>query len=375
MKIVLAFDSYKGSLSAPAACDAAAAGITRVPITPLDIRHCPLSDGGEGFADALCRAGRGTRRLVQVTGPLFAPTQAELVFLDDGRTAIIESAQACGLGLLPPAGSSPLHTTTYGVGELLRAAIAQGATRLIIGLGGSATNDAGLGMLAALGWQFLDAEGRTLPGTGVSLAQIARIVPGPALSPDVSIIAACDVENPLYGPQGAAHVFAPQKGATPEDVAMLDHGLVRFAMLSAETLGRDLAHHPGAGAAGGLGFALLAYLGATFQPGASLAIELSQLPVLLAQADLCLTGEGRTDGQTLFGKLPAAVIDCCVQAGVPVVCLSGALGDGWHDLYARGATAVLSISQRPQPLSEAIAHAERDLTDAAEAVVRLRALT
>ncbi len=367
MKIVLAFDSFKGALSAAEACGAAARGLARV--AGMAVVACPLSDGGEGFAAAMRLAGGGTARAVAVTGPLFEGVEAELVLLDGGATAVVESAQACGLGLVPAGQRSPLHTTSYGVGELLRAAEAAGARRVVVGLGGSGTNDGGMGMLAALGWRFLDADDAELPPVGRSLGQVARIVPGAV--PQIEIIAACDVTNPLFGPTGAASTFAPQKGASESDVEILDAGLRHFAAMSARALGRDLSAEPGAGAAGGLGFALLAYLGATFQPGAALAIELSRLDAHLAGAACCLTGEGRTDEQTAYGKLPVAVAARCAAAGVPCVALSGALMDDWHRLYGHGFTALLSISQHPQELFEAIDETAGNLADAAEAVGRL----
>lgn len=367
MKIILAFDSYKGSLSAAEACAAAAEGVAR--LAGVEAVACPLSDGGEGFATAM-RAVGGEARALEVTGPLFTPVRAEIVYLDGGKTAVIESAQACGLGLTPPDQRSPLRTTTRGLGEMLAAAVAAGATTLVVGLGGSATNDGGMGMLAGLGWQFLDADSAPLPPVGASLGRVARILPGRRLE-EVSIIAACDVINPLYGPQGAAYTFAPQKGASPEEVAALDAGLKHYAVVCAAFLGEDVSGRPGAGAAGGLGFALLAFLGATFKPGAALAIELTGLEGHLRDADLCLTGEGQTDFQTAFGKLPAAVAARCRAVGVPCVCLSGALGEGWRALYDHGFTALFSICRRPQGLDAALAEAREALADAAEAVVRL----
>ncbi len=365
MKIILAFDAYKGSLSAPAACAAAGAGVARVGAESVAL---PLSDGGEGFTDALVTAGGGRRQEVTVTGPHFQPVPAEIGWLDDGATAVIESAQACGLGLLPPKARHPARTTTLGVGELLRAAVDGGARKLVVGLGGTGTNDGGLGLLQALGWGFFDAQEGALPPVGASLGQVARIERGDPFP--VPVVAACDVRNPLFGPTGAAYVFAPQKGASPEEVAVLDAGLRHFAAVCAETLGADFADQSGAGAAGGLGFALLAFLGATFQPGAALAIDLAHLDDHLRGADLCLTGEGCTDAQTAFGKLPAAVAARCAAAGVPCVCLSGALGDGWRTLYDHGMTALFSITPRPETLDAALANAAEALADTAEAVVR-----
>ncbi|MHB9134323.1 MAG: glycerate kinase family protein [Armatimonadota bacterium] len=369
MKIILAFDSYKGSLSAPEACAAAGEGLGRLSPAP-EIVQCPLSDGGEGFAEAMRLAGGGDVRTVEVTGPLFEKRQAAIVLLDGGKTAVVESAMACGLELVPPGQRSPLRTTSYGLGEMLLAAAEMGAERIVVGLGGSATNDGGMGMLNALGWRFLDADGHLLPPIGSSLDYVWEIEPGQTL-PGVQIIAACDVDNPLAGPHGAAYTYAPQKGATPEDVAVLDRGLARYARVSKSVLGEDFSSHPGAGAAGGLGFALLAFLHAQFRPGASLAIELSRLEEHLTGATLCFTGEGRTDAQTAHGKLPAAVAACCARAGVPCVCLSGSLGEGWRALYDQGMTAVFSITQRPTDLTTAIAEAGGALADCAEAIGRI----
>ena len=369
MKIILAFDSFKGSLSAPRACAAAGEGLARL-APPPEVLACPLSDGGEGFAEALRLAAGGELLPVVVTGPLGEQVTAEIALLDGGRTAVIEAAQACGLQLVPPALRNPLHTTTFGVGEMLAAAIAAGAQRLVVGLGGSATNDGGLGLLAALGWQFLDARGQGLPPVGASLALVQQIMPGRSCETS-EVIVACDVTNPLYGPHGAAATFAPQKGAAPEEVAALDAGMQHFAARCAAFLGSDFAATPGAGAAGGLGFALLAFLHAHYRSGAELAISLSRLDVSLRDANLCITGEGQTDAQTAYGKLPAVVAARCRQAGVPCVCLSGALGEGWRALYQHGFTALFSISSRPQPLPAALAAAPTALADTAEAVARV----
>jgi len=368
MKVVLAFDSYKGALSATAACAAAAVGLLRLS-PPPEIVSCPLSDGGEGFAECMRLAGNGRAQEVQVTGPLFQPVRAEIVWLDD-ETAVIEAAQACGLGLIPPQLRSPMHTTTRGLGEMMAAAVDAGAKRLVIGLGGSGTNDAGIGMLDALGWVMRDANGNQLPPTGTSLAAIHSIDTGRSFA-GVTVIASCDVQNPLSGPTGAACVYAPQKGASAQEVAELDHGLHHFAQLCAATFGEDLSTTHGAGAAGGLGFALQLFFNAEFQPGAEVAINLAHLREQLVAADLCLTGEGCTDYQTAYGKLPAAVGACCRTANVPCVCLSGVLGEDWRQVYDTGITAVCSITPGPASLQEAIANTATNLADTAEAVARL----
>lgn len=369
MKVVLAFDSWKGSLTASEACEAAADGLKRLQPVP-ELAICPLSDGGEGFAATLARATRGVVQHHRVSGPLGVPVEAEIVFVNDGRRAIIESAQACGLHLVPERARHPGRVVTTGIGELIRQAVEAGAREIVIGLGGSATNDAGIGLLTALGWSFLDSKGQPVAPCGDNLERVSRVVP-PSRPLKVGITAACDVTNPLCGPTGAACVYAPQKGATPADVARLDAGLCHFAGVCATALGRDVSASPGAGAAGGLGFALLAFLGARFRSGAELAIELADLRTHLRGAALCLTGEGRTDAQTASGKLPAAVARCCREQGVPCVCLSGALGEGSAALHAIGMTAVLSVMQRPATLDEAMAGGRAALADTSEAIGRL----
>lgn len=369
MKVVLAFDSWKGSLSAPEACAAAAAGLARLQPPPHCVL-CPLSDGGEGFVDTVACAAGGEVRRYRVTGPLGTPVDAGVVFLDGGKRAVVESAQACGLHLVSEGQRHPGRLSTVGVGELIRYAAQAGAQEIVIGLGGSATNDGGIGLLTALGWQFLDASGRAVKPCGDALADVTRVLPPPAPF-STTIVAACDVTNPLYGPTGAAAIYAPQKGASPGDVRQLDAGLRHYAAACARALGRDRSGEPGCGSAGGLGFALLAVLGARFRSGAELAIELTGLAAHLRGACLCLTGEGRTDAQTASGKLPAAVARQCREAGVPCVCLSGALGDGVGALHALGMTAALSVMQRPSTLGEAMAGARAALADTAEAVGRI----
>lgn len=368
-RVVLAFDSWKESLSAIAACDAAAAGLERLGPRMEAIR-CPLSDGGEGFVQTVAQAGGGSIRTHAVTGPLFEPVPAQMAWMAEGRCAVVEAAEACGLARVPAPLRDPGKTTTAGLGELLKHAADMGAREIVVGLGGSATNDAGLGLLSALGWRFLDRSGQMLPAVGHSLSRVERIVPGESLK-GVRLIAACDVTNPLFGVNGAARVYAPQKGATAERVAELDAGLEHFAGVCSAFLGKDLSGEPGAGAAGGLGFALQAFLGADFRSGAAVSIRLSRLAAHLDGAGFCLTGEGRTDFQTACGKLPAVVAGCCREADVPCVCLSGALGERWHECYAAGFAAILSVIQRPVALEEAIRDTPEMLADAAEAMGRL----
>ncbi|MDP7397746.1 MAG: glycerate kinase, partial [Lentisphaeria bacterium] len=288
------------------------------------------------------------------------------------REAFIETATACGLELLSVDERQPLRTTTFGAGQMFAQAIADGAQSVFLTIGGSATNDGGTGFARALGYRFLDADGNDLPDGGGALQQLARIVP-PAEQAwaGCHIVIACDVDNPLLGENGAAAIFGPQKGASPEDVAPLDAGLANFADCLARDLGWDGRDTPGAGAAGGLGSGLMAFFGGTLRPGVEVMMDAIQLEDKIAAADLVITGEGRTDGQTLRGKVCAGVAKVAAAHGVPCVILSGAVGGDFSPLYSQGVTAVFSVSPGPRTLTEAYAAAEDDLAAAAENVVRL----
>jgi glycerate 2-kinase len=361
-RIVLAFDSFKGSVSATEACRAAAEGAAR---SGAECLECPLSDGGEGFVEALVSAAHGTLVQIEVTGPLFEKVAAQVGLIDGGRTAVVEAAQACGLGLVPASRRNPMQTTSRGVGEMLLYTASLGVERVVLGLGGTVTNDGGMGMLSALGWRFLDRDGRELPPIGASLEAVAQIKRGN--EPNVEIVIASDVTNPLFGPEGAACIFAPQKGATPSEVECLDAGLRNLAKMTFS----DLAQVPGAGAAGGLGFALHAFLHGSMESGAELALNLVGLPEILKRADLCLTGEGRTDGQTVRGKLPAAVVGACRRAGVPCVCVSGTTGAGWQGILELGCAEVVTLARDPSDEAQSIAEALRRIADAAERLARV----
>lgn len=368
MNVVLAFDAWKECLSAAQAGEAAARGIARL-AGGHTVVQCPLSDGGEGFAETLACAAKGTVKRYRVTGPLGTPVDAGVAFLDGGHTAVVESAQAVGLNLIPAARRNPGRTTTKGVGEMILCAINDGASQVVIGLGGSSTNDAGVGMLSALGWEFLDSAGKPLPPCGECLPLVRTIRSGRDLG-GVRIVAACDVRNPLHGRNGAARVFSLQKGASEAQAIELDRGLAHFAGVASRHLDNDLAGSPGAGAAGGLGYALLAFLHAGFRPGAEMAIALSGLRGHLRSADVCITGEGRTDYQTAQGKLPAAVAACSVEEGVPCLCLSGGLGERWTELYTAGFSGIYSVTPRPMPLEDAIRQAPEFIADSAESLMR-----
>ncbi|WP_144636328.1 glycerate kinase [Bordetella genomosp. 13] len=371
MKIVIAPDSFKESLSAPAAADAIAQGV-RQAVPGAQTLCVPMADGGEGTVQAVLAATGGQWRESTVQGALGETRQAGWGWLADGA-AVIEMATAAGLELTPPARRDPLRASSQGVGQLVRAALDAGARRIILGLGGSATNDGGAGMLAALGVRFLDERGTELPPGGAALARLARLDTSglDARLRDVSVEVACDVDNPLCGPQGASHVFGPQKGATPQQVKELDASLARLADVCAAHLSRDLRDTPGAGAAGGLGFAALAFLDAAFRPGVEIVAELGGLEQALDGATLAFTGEGRMDAQTLRGKTPAGVARIAHRAGVPVIALAGSLGEGYEALYAGGITAAFSLASGPMTLQQACEQAETLLADRARDAMRL----
>jgi glycerate kinase len=292
----------------------------------------PVADGGEGTVEALVAAHSGEIVSVTVVGPLGSPVDASFGLIDEGRTAVVELASSSGLTLIPPESRDPRVTTTFGFGQLLEAARRRGVERIIAGIGGSATNDAGAGMAQALGFRLLDAAGAELPFGGAALGRLEHIDTG-GVDPgwaSMSVSVACDVTNPLCGPDGASAIYGPQKGATPEMVVELDRALARFADVVEGELGVSVRDLPGAGSAGGSGAGLVVFLGASLTRGAPLVVEASGLDAALKGARLCFTGEGRVDRQTLFGKGPAEVIARATGAGVGVVVLPGSLGEGWE---------------------------------------------
>jgi len=371
MKIVIAPDSFKESLSAPEVAAAIARGWAQVfPRAELCLR--PMADGGEGTVDALLAATGGERREREVSGPLGSPVMAHWGWLE-GQTAVIEMAAASGLHWVPRDQRNAALTSSFGTGELIRAALDAGATRIILGLGGSATNDGGAGLLQALGMRFLDRAGQELAPGGAALAQLDRIdlsgLDGRLLNVQVDV--AADVDNPLCGPHGASAVFGPQKGADARQVQELDAALGRMARVVADTLGEDFSELPGVGAAGGLGFAAKAFLKARFRPGIELVAELSGLAQSLAGADLVITGEGRLDAQSLHGKTPVGVARIAVAAGVPVIALAGSLGEGYQRVYEVGIDAAFSLAPGPISLEQACATAADELQARATDIARL----
>ena len=329
MRIVVAPNAFKGSLSALEAATAIAEGI-RIAAPDADLVLVPIADGGDGTVDALVAATKGQRRTSRVRGPLGDPVDADYGLIDGGSTAVIEMAKAAGLALVPTDRRDPRVTTTYGVGELMQHAYDEGARRFVVGIGGSATNDGGAGLAQALGYHLLDETGRELPPGGLALRRLARIHVGGVHAnwKQSEVDVACDVTNPLTGPSGASAVYGPQKGATPEMVAELDAALHHFAEIIRRDLGIDVERLPGAGAAGGLGAGLVAFTAARLQPGAELVMEALHLDQRLTGASIVITGEGRVDSQTArFGKGPAAVARHAKNAGIPVVAIGGSVAD------------------------------------------------
>lgn len=372
MRIVIAPDSFKGSLSAAAVAEALAAGFARVWPDAAIVRK-PVADGGEGTVEALVTATGGRFVETEATGPLGRRVRARWGVLGDGATAVVEVAAASGLELLTPAQRNPLRATSRGTGELIRAALDAGCRRIIVGLGGSAVNDGGAGMARALGARLLDSEGAELPDGAAPLASLARIDTSgldPRLA-ETEIIGATDVTNPLLGHAGASAMFGPQKGASPDDVERLEAALAHYADIVARETGRDVRHVPGAGAAGGLGAALLAFCGASLRSGADVVLSAVGLEEAIRDATLVVTGEGKLDRQTAFGKAPLAVARLAKRHGKPVVAVAGILGDGVEKLYAMGIDAAISIAPGPITFHRSRREARRLLRDTGERLARL----
>jgi glycerate kinase len=351
MRIIVAPDSFKGSVSALGVAEAMERGIHAV-FHDAEVIKVPIADGGEGTVEALVAATGGRLLHTEVHGPLGEPVRAHWGVSGDGGTAFLEMASASGLPLVPKECRDPRITSTFGTGQLMKAALDAGLRKLVIGIGGSATNDGGTGMARALGVRFLDAEGRDLPEGGAALARLARIDLS-ALDPrlaEASVLVACDVDNPLCGPRGASAVYGPQKGATPEMVQELDAALGVFADVAKAATGRDIALLPGAGAAGGLGAGLLFFTPASLRPGVAIVLETTGFEALVQGADLVITGEGRTDFQTAMGKAPVGVAAVAKRHGVPVICIAGGLGDGADDVLAHGIDALATAVPQPMTL-------------------------
>ncbi|CAH0533269.1 Glycerate 2-kinase [Vibrio stylophorae] len=369
MKIVIAPDSYKESLTALQVANAIEAGFRQV-FPDAQYIKLPIADGGEGTVQSLVDATQGQIIDCQVTGPLGTQVQAFYGLLGDGKTAVIEMAAASGLHHVPAAMRNPLHTTSYGTGELLRHALSRGVQHIILGIGGSATNDGGAGMAQALGVQLLDGQGQNIGFGGAALAQLARIdcsAMDTRLN-DVKLEVACDVTNPLCGSKGASQVFGPQKGAKAQMIAILDGNLAHFADVMARDCGREVRHLPGAGAAGGMGAGLMGLFNANLRAGIEIVADALRLSEIVADADLVITGEGRIDSQTIYGKTPVGVAKIAKRFDVPVIAIAGAMGADYSAVHQHGLDAVFSCVPRAMPLDDALTQATNHVVQVAQNV-------
>ncbi|KAB0493927.1 glycerate kinase [Pseudomonas moorei] len=375
MKIVIAPDSFKDSLGAEGVAQAIAQGLAEV-LPNAELVQCPMADGGEGTVNAILAVMSGERRQAIVDGPLGDEVTAHWGWLAQSRTAIIEMAEASGLQLIPLERRDACLSSSYGTGQLILQALDAGAEKIILTIGGSATNDGGAGMLNALGVRFYDASARELKPGGLALRDLDTIDLG-GMDPRLQSIyfeVAADVDNPLCGAHGASYTFGRQKGASVEQIEMLDNALARFADCSASFLEQDVRNVPGVGAAGGMGFAAKAFLEAGFRPGVEVVAELVGLAEKIEGADLVITGEGRCDVQTLRGKTPVGVARIAREKGVPVVILAGTLGEGYEVLYEHGIDAAFALVSGPMSLADACLQAPRLLRERARDIARLWSL-
>lgn len=372
MKIVAAPDSFKECMTAKQAAEAIARGMRRV-LPDAEYALVPMADGGEGTTQSLVDATGGRLERRRVQGPLEEETFAAFGVLGGEETAVIEMAAASGMALIPPSERDPMRASTYGTGELIRAALDIGVRKLIVGIGGSATNDGGAGMAQALGARLLDADGQDIPRGGGFLNRLARIDISrmDARLKNVATVAACDVDNPLTGPRGASAVYGPQKGASPEQIKQLDANLARFADIMERDLGVNPSETPGAGAAGGLGAGLLVFLNARLKPGIEIVLEAARFDEALKGASLVITGEGEINAQTKRGKTPMGVAQAAKKRGLPVFALAGSVKAKGEELADIGIDAAFSILSEPMEVDAAIHRGEWLLADAAERLARV----
>lgn len=372
MKIIIAPDSFKGSLSALEVARAIQKGIKNADTT-IETVVVPMADGGEGTVQSLVDATDGRIIELNVHDPLFRKIKSFYGIMGDGKTAVIEMAAASGLPLLKPEERNPLKTTSYGTGELIKDAADRGCNEVILGLGGSATNDGGIGMAKALGIRFLDAHRNEVGSCGGDLVNIETVdVSGiDDRLAHVKFVAACDVDNPLCGKNGAANVYGRQKGATEDDVTFLDNGLAHFADIIEGKQGIDLKDHPGAGAAGGLGFGVMVFLHGRLESGIAIVSRMAKLADKMVGADLVITGEGQIDFQTAHGKTPFGVAQLAKAKHIPVVAVAGSLGDNYQMLYQKGFDAIFSIIDKPMAIEDAFENTSELLQNISESIIRL----
>ena len=372
MKIIIAPQGFKGGISGLEAAQAIARGVL-VAVPDAETILLPVADGGDGTLHALVDATGGEIFTSTVTGPINQQVEAQWGVMGDGRTAVIEMARASGLAMVPSKRRNPKTTTTLGTGQILKESIERGFNRIIVGLGGSATNDGGAGMATALGAKFVDSAGNVLPPGGAALARLDRIDTSGLLDgiSGVEIVGATDVTNPLCGPTGASEIFGPQKGASREVVAELDAALGNFAEVVKRDLGIDVLDVPGAGAAGGLGAGLIAFAGGKLQSGIDMVCQVLDFDRHLEGADLVFTGEGRADKSTVFDKAPAGVARHAMAHGVPSILLAGSLGDGHEELYKHGVASILCISDGAMSFQHALGRTGLMLQGTAERAMRI----
>ena len=372
LTIVLAPDSFKESMTAKEVCESMEAGIKKIN-KDITCIHVPMADGGEGTMQSLVDATYGEVYSLNVVGPLGDEIKAEYGILGDGEIGILEMASASGIHLVPKEKRNPLITTSYGTGQLIKACLDKGVKKLLIGIGGSATNDGGAGVVQALGGKLLDKDGNELSFGGGELKKLHKIdlTNFDKRLKDVKIEVACDVNNPLCGEKGASNVFGPQKGATPEMVDLLDDSLNHYASVIKEQIGKDVLNVPGAGAAGGLGAGLMAFLNGELKKGIDMVIEYSKLEEKVKDADMVWTGEGSIDFQTQYGKTPIGVAKIAKKYNKPVIALAGRVGDNIDVLYENGIDSIFGIIRELTDIDQALLNGKRNIQRTSEDIVRL----
>lgn len=372
LTIVLAPDSFKESMTAKEVCESMEAGIKKIN-KDITCIHVPMADGGEGTMQSLVDATCGKIYSLNVVGPLGDEIEAEYGILGDGEIGILEMASASGIHLVPKEKRNPLITTSYGTGQLIKACLDKGVKKLLIGIGGSATNDGGAGVVQALGGKLLDKDGNELSFGGGELKKLHKIdlTNFDKRLKDVKIEVACDVNNPLCGEKGASNVFGPQKGATPEMIDLLDDSLNHYASVIKEQIGKDVLNVPGAGAAGGLGAGLMAFLNGELKKGIEMVIEYSKLEEKVKDADMVWTGEGSIDFQTQYGKTPIGVAKIAKKYNKPVIALAGRVGDNIDVLYENGIDSIFGIIRELTDIDKALLNGKKNIQKTSEDIVRL----
>ena len=373
LKFVFAPDSFKGSLSAMEICDMLTKAAKRH-FPEAETKSLPVADGGEGTVDALVPATGGEKEMVQVTGPMGEKVQTEFGVLPDKRIVVMEMAQASGLALVPAGELNPLKASSFGTGEMLAVALDKGFRHILLGIGGSATNDGGMGMLTALGARFFDEKGEKLVGSGAELERVKAVdfsnLHRAFSQAEITVL--CDVSNPLLGETGATAIYGPQKGADAKMRVALERGMVQYAAVVSKAVDHDIANFPGAGAAGGMGAALKGVLGAKLMPGIAAVLDTMGFEEWIEDANLVITGEGRIDGQSIrFGKVAAGVAKRCAKMNVPVIAIAGGMADGAEELYTLAEASIITTINAAMPVEEAMQNAHTLFENAADRLFRM----